>query len=550
VSRSPLTPVRLKPDTPYCRVHLQVDSRLSVRRAMLALIASVGIFALACSSSTDTPDTESPKTPDGRSLHAITLPDLSKVAPSVQKQIQQQHALLESKLSNRNAPARELSEAYGQMGKLLMAAEYADAAQLSFENAQTLDSSDFRWPYYLAHLARTKGDVTRALNLFERVNQLQPDDVAALVWLGDLELAQGRPDAAEPHFTKALTLQPRSLSARFGLGRTALAKQDFRRAVTLLEEVLAQDPGALGAHYPLGMAYSGLGDSKKADEHLRQRREHEILPADPLIVELEELLQSPQTYERLGIRALDRQDWTAAAAEFRKGLVLDPASPALRHRLGTALAMIGDARGARAEFEDVVRVTPGYARAQYSLALLAVESGDYPQAIDRFLIALKSEPDYVEARIGLADSLRRTGRPGESVAQYQQVLKDDSRRADAALGYALALVQLRRWAQARDRLSEFSSVHLDDPRFTHALARVLAAAPDDAVRDGGRAMALVEELLAAQQKSPDLGETMAMALAALGRFEEAASLQRNLMSGAERAGAPEIARRLRATLTR
>jgi tetratricopeptide (TPR) repeat protein len=505
-------------------------------------------MGLACGSPGRTESGSGAPAPDGRPLQSITLPDLSKVVPSVQKQIEQQHASLQAKIADPGTPPFDLSNAYGDMGKLLMAAEYADAAEACFLNARTLNTADFRWPYYLAHLARTKGDLAKALTLFERANQLRPDDVATHVWLGDLELGQGRPDVAEGHFTKALSLQPGSLSARFGLGRTALAKQDYRGAVTFLEEVLARDPGAAGAHYPLAMAYSGLGESKKADEHLRKRSEHEILPADPLIVELESLLRSPQTYERQGIRALDRQDWPAAAAEFRKGLELDPASAALHHRLGTALAMMGDARGARAEFEEAVRVSPAYARAQYSLAVLAVENGQHQEAIDRFSIALKSEPNYVEARIGLADSLRRSGRPGESLSHFEQAMKASPGRAEAALGHALALVQLRRFAQARDRLSELAKAHQDDPRFAHALARVLAAAPDDRVRDGERALVLVQELLAAGQKNPDLGETMAMALAAAGRFEEAAALQRDLIAGAERAGAQAIGRRLRANL--
>jgi hypothetical protein len=37
--------------------------------------------------------------------------------------------------------------------------------------------------------------------------------------------------------------------------------------------------------------------------------------------------------------------------------------------------------------------------------------------------------------------------------------------------------------------------HPEQPVFAHALARLLAAAPDDRVRDGRRALELAEELL-------------------------------------------------------
>jgi hypothetical protein len=74
------------------------------------------------------------------------------------------------------------------------------------------------------------------------------------------------------------------------------------------------------------------------------------------MVDLEELLESP-AYESRGIRALGQKDWARAAALFRKGLALAPESPALRHRLGTALFMMEDVRGAREQFEEVVRTS-------------------------------------------------------------------------------------------------------------------------------------------------------------------------------------------------
>ena len=315
-----------------------------------------------------------------------------------------------------------------------------------------------------------------------------------------------------------------------------------------LEEVLKRDPQAAGAHYPLALAYTGLGEPAKAEAHLRQRREHEILPADPLMVELDELLQSPQTYETLGIRALDRQDWTEAAAQFRKGLALDPNHPGLLHRLGTTLYMMGDAAGARDLFEHAVRVSPEHARAHYSLGVLAASDGRHEEAIAHFTDALRHEPNYAEARLRLAASLRRTRRPGESLAHYEQVLAANPANADARLAHAMALVQLRRYADARDRLRAAMEAYPDQTVFAHGLARLLAAAPDDRVRDGQEALTLVQTLLRADERTPDVGETMAMALAELGRYDEAVAVQRDLVAGGERAGRQDIVERLAANL--
>ena len=102
------------------------------------------------------------------------------------------------------------------------------------------------------------------------------------------------------------------------------------------------------------------------------------------------------------------------------------------------------------------------------------------------------------------------------------------------LGYAMALVKLRRFQEARDHLAEAARLYPDQRELTHALARILATVPDDRVRNGGRAMELVQELFKTD-KSTDLGETMAMTLAELGEYQRAAAIQRGVMAAAEKA---------------
>jgi len=489
-----------------------------------------------------------PKSP-AINLQPVELPDLTRMAPSAQKQIRERHAALIALAQNAATPTFDLSNAYGEMGKLLMAAQYGDAAERCFLNAQTLNTSDYRWPYYLAQLYRSRGDAQQSLTFFQRTLQLQPDDVATLVWLGDTNLALGRPDVAEPQFQKALTLQSSSVSARYGLGRAALARNDTPRAITLLEEVLARDPTAASAHYPLSLAYAAVGDQAKADEHLRLRANREILPADPLMVALEGLVESPQSYETQGIRALDRKDWAGAAEQFRKGLALDPDSPALHHRLGTSLSMQGDRVGAEHEFQEAVRLSPDYFLAQYSLGVLLQADGKHGEAIERFSAALRARPIYIEARLRLASSLRRTGRVADALSEYQQVLTSNADVTEARLGAAMALAQLGRYRQALDRLSAAAQVGPDRIVFSHAVARLLATAPDDRVRDGAKALALVQDLVQ-QGRTVELGETMAMALAEMGEFERAASVQRDLLVGARRNGLTAVAPRIAANLTR
>jgi tetratricopeptide (TPR) repeat protein len=504
-------------------------------------------LVLACVVAAGCGEGSGSSTPNGEALRPVVMPDLSKMTASVQKQMNDAHATLQAK-NTRATPRGELANTYGELGKILLAGDYREAAEPCFLNAQTLAPEDYRWSYYLGHLYRDNGDLSKAQSFFEQALEKRPDDVATLVWLGDVELAQGRPDAAEPRFSKAQILQANSLSAKFGLGRTALARQDYRGAIKLLEDVLAQDPEAAAAHYPLSLAYGGVGDKKNAERHLKLREDHVILPADPLMVEVEELLESPQSYESRGIRALDQGKWPEAADLFRKGLALAPGNGALLHRLGTALFMMNDSAQAQEQFEAAVKASPDYAPAQYSLGVLLQEKGQHAEAIERFTAALRSRSSYHEARLRLATSLRRRGRAKESLAHYEQILAVNSGQLEARFGQAMAYVQLGRYADARDRLIDAVKTFPDQTLFAHTLARVLAAAPDDQVRDAAQAIAIVEDQVQKNQRTLELGETMAMALADLGRFEQAAKIQRDLIAGAEQGGLADAARRLTANL--
>ena len=409
---------------------------------------------------------------DNSQLPAVALPDLSRMDKNVQRQMDEQFRLLTSKIENRGTPAVELGAAYGAMGNLLLAAEYFEAAESFYLHAQALAPHEMRWPYYLGHVYTTRAEPEKAIAAFQRALALRPADPAALVWLGSLYLDQGRPELAEPQFAQALSLQPRMVAALFGLGRAALAKRDYGGAVDRLEQALSADPRASIVHYPLALAYRGLGDTAKAEMHLQQRGAVEIGPPDPLMVELRGLIHGAVAEEDLGVRALDGGDFAAATAHFRKGVELAPDNPSLRHKLGTALQLTGDTRGAVEQFEEIVRRSPGFSQAHYSLGVLLAGRGQYQEALERFSTAVRYEPNYVDARLRLAEMLRRAGRPDAALAQYRQVLAIDPRVAEARFGYAMSLVQLNRYAEARDRLTEGMKLHPDRREFADALARL------------------------------------------------------------------------------
>jgi tetratricopeptide (TPR) repeat protein len=463
------------------------------------------------------------------------LPDLSNVAPSVRVQIQGAYSTLMERTQRPESSAGELAIAYGEMGKLLLAAEFGQAAESCLVNAQVMAPTDMRWPYYLGHVYKAQGDTAKSTASFEQALQLSPNDITTLVWLGETHLTEDRLDSAGSMFAKALALQPAEGAAMVGLGRVALAKRDHAAAVRHLEAALVRGQTGDALHYSLALAYRGLGDVAKAEAHMAQRGKGQMVVRDPLMDDVRRMLQSTSSYEARGIQALEEGNAKAAAESFRKGIALAPNDASLHHRLGTALYLAGDAEAGREEFETALQLAPDLARAHYSLGVLLASSGQPQQAIVRLAAAVRHEPTYVEARLLLGDIFRHTGRTQEALEQYGEVIKIDPRVTAALLGRALALADSRDYTKALERLVSATNTHPDNPDLIQALARLRAAAPDSSVRDGAHAVALMKGLMAREpSRGPDMSEAMAMAYAETGDYQQATAWQRRAIAAAER----------------
>ena len=163
---------------------------------------------------------------DREPLLPVPLPDLSQTDPSVRRQLQERHAAVERARGDTSTTSTDLALAFGELGRLFLAAELHSTAEPCFINAEQLAPGEMRWPYYLAHVHRARGDLTRAADDFDRALRLQPEDIPALIWNGRVDLDRGRPDAAGAHSSKALALRSDTFAARFGLGRAALDRRD------------------------------------------------------------------------------------------------------------------------------------------------------------------------------------------------------------------------------------------------------------------------------------------------------------------------------------
>lgn len=494
------------------------------------------------------PDPAPGAEPETPALVPVPEPALEDLEPAVAEQLAAAREQLTSYFSHPQATPAGQAEAYGELGRLYHAYGLAAPAEAAYRNAQVLAPDDVRWAYLLAYLLQREGRFEEAVALYGRAHSIE-ETPAVLVHLAEVLLELGRLDDAETVLRRVLAGAPESPSARALLGQIALSRDEHALAVEYLESALEAVPQATRLHYPLALAYRGLGEMEKAQEHLARRGEVGVRPPDPLVEELEELKTGERVHVLRGRTAFHFGDFEAAAREFRQAVAAEPESVPARVNLGSALGQLGDRIGAIHQFRRVLELAPDNVAAHYNLGVLLGLEGDAEEAVAHLERAAELQPGDGEVQRELAKALVRTGRFEEALEAFTRASGLLPYDPDARLGEVQLLVDLGRLEDAGQRLEDTHAVMPRSARVVNAYARFLAAAPDVALRDGERAVELAEQLVAAQSTAAH-AETLALALAEAARCDEAAEWQQRVLDAHRQVGETDRIAEMEAVLAR
>ncbi len=474
--------------------------------------------------------------PTGKAMDpTVPFPDLDALDPEVAEQLGAGQRQLFQILATPAADARARARAFGDLGKLYQTYALLEPAEACYRNAARLDGTDFRWPHYLGSVLQQASRLDEATAAYEKALALSPNDVPALVYLAEIARLQGRTGEAEERLRRALAADPASTAAKALLGQAALDRRDYAAAVKLLETALAEAPTAGRLHFLLSRAYQGLGDKARADEHLAKVGPVGVRPADPLLDELDKLRSGEKAHLIRGKTAFDNGRFAEAADEYRRALAARPESVEARVNLAAALVQTGDLPAAVAALREALQRDSANATAHFNLGTLLALQGPSEEAREHLAAAVAALPKDAEARRSLARVLRDAGRLEEALAEYGKSLELDPASEAARLGEAETLVRMGRYGPARERLEEGLRLLPRSGLLALGLARLLAACPDRAQRDGARALELAMAVWQAQPSAVHAA-VVAMASAEKGDCGEAARWQRIAIEEAGRTG--------------
>jgi cytochrome c-type biogenesis protein CcmH/NrfG len=218
--------------------------------------------------------------------------------------------------------------------------------------------------------------------------------------------------------------------------------------------------------------------------------------------------------------------------------------------LGSSLAKLGDVKGAIEQYGEAVRIEPKSGDAHYNLGVLLGRENQHERSIFHLRSALAINPSDADARLMLARQLLKAARRDEALSEFSRVVESDPGNEDALLDQVALLIGGKKYSEALRALERGHRISPDRGRTAIMLAYLLVASPELDQRNGAKALELAEKAY----RSTGLinhGAIVAMALAELGRCNEAADLLRRMISaGEQRQPKDPLLEKLRADLGR
>lgn len=246
-----------------------------------------------------------------------------------------------------------------------------------------------------------------------------------------------------------------------------------------------------------------------------------------------------------------RKQLDLGIAGFRHSLDTKPRDARTLQQLGQALYAQGKYGEAIRHYRQALELQPSSAETHAYLANALLQQDHAEEAIRHYSRALEIKPGFVEAHLHAANLLMARGSYARAEGHYTRVVELNRGHAFARFMQGMALIRLGRYQSARSRLEESRQALPDDVDITHALARLLAAAPDDRVRNGPLALQLLQKVFQAQKEvSFEHVETLAMAFAETGQFQRAVQMQQAMIEDVSRGGRMDLAAMLQENLGR
>jgi tetratricopeptide (TPR) repeat protein len=266
----------------------------------------------------------------------------------------------------------------------------------------------------------------------------------------------------------------------------------------------------------------------RAHAHQTQNTSRQVYHVrDPEAERRHDLLVSAQSH-------MDKQDYAAAAAEFKQYLAKQPNDAAIHFQLGYAYTALKKPADAEREYTKAVELDPKMAPAQLNLGLTLLET-DPAAAVAPLRQAAALMPNQARPEFLLGWALERSGQAAEAIEKYRTAEKLEVSNFDIHMALARTLLASRQFPEAQTEFRAALAIKPDTPAAHLGLAQCLIAQkkPADAVPE-------LRGYLKARPSDDETRLQLAGLLRDLGKTDQALGELKIISTGAEVASARKM----------
>jgi tetratricopeptide (TPR) repeat protein len=423
---------------------------------------------------------------------------------------------------------------------LLLMDKDPERASKLLRQALEADPGDLAAEFGLARCASAAGRNEEAVAGLRRVLAAAPECAPAHQALAALLKAQGKAEEAARHERQAAE----------SVGDLSLAGplEISLRRQGLDVDVLLSDARGLAAEGQAAQAEENLKTALGiAPDDLRVRVGLGLLRAmqgrlDDAVAELRRAVESKPDYavakSALGEALAESGKADEAERLFREVLERDPDHEETVQRFIALMTVGGKLEEALRFFESAAAAHPAEPALEYGLAEVLIAAKREPEAVVHLRKVIELSPEHVDARHALAVALYTQGDRAGARAEWEQALRSNPRFVTAYVALCGVALDEKNTPAAADILRKGLAQAPDAPVLANALAWILATAADPQQRNGGQAVELAQKACGATLgTNHGYLDTLAVALAEAGRFDDAVRTAQRAIAVADKAGA-------------
>ena len=372
------------------------------------------------------------------------------------------------------------TDGLAELGRLYQANNLMPQAEACWRILLRRAPGDGHWSYFLATLARTRGDDEAMAAWLRKSVESAPGYAPAWLKLAEWEFKTGAIDRAEADYRRRLTLAPGDPYAQLGLVRIAIARNQRQDARRQLEALAAAQPRFYPAHNLLAEILAQAGDQTgaAAQRQLGRAALRFREADDPWLDELKTRCFDVTQLSVWASIELSTDHSDHGIGLLERAIRIAPQDPTAYADLGQVYLQLHDPRRAQEILAQAVGLPGAPAEAYAGLSDAWRALGQPTEAIAAARHGLARLPTDGNLETALANSLRAAGQIDEALAAYRRAAQAAPNLAETQFNLGSALLQRHQVDEAREALQRALALKADFPPALLALGRLSLTAGD------------------------------------------------------------------------